>query len=40
MILLRVSALLYVMKVPLEGQAPNFGRISRPDDVAELHGPV
>ena len=37
---LRVSAVLYVMKVPLEGKTLNFCRISRPDDVAELHGPL
>jgi hypothetical protein len=39
MTLVRVSAVLHVMKVPLEGKTPNFGRIS-PDDVAELHGPL
>jgi len=37
---LRVSAVLYVMKVPLEGKTPNFGGISHPNDVTELHGPL
>ncbi len=35
---MRVSAVLYVMKVPIEGETPDLSRVTRPDDVAELHG--
>src|SRR6266498_5467446 len=37
---MRVSAVLYVMKVPIEGETPDLSRVTRPDDVAELHGPL
>jgi hypothetical protein len=33
-------SLLYIMKMPLEGKTPKFGRISHPDDASELHGPL
>src|SRR6266498_2956886 len=37
---MRVSAVLYVMKVPIEGETPDLSRVTRPDDVAELHRPL
>jgi len=36
----RVSAGLHVVEVPEKGETPNIGRVSRPKDIAELHGPL